>query len=284
MVCAMSTPDDNNLSAIIDTFSALKDRLGALGFSGAGKVVPPLGPLAPSPALAPGAPSTTGPYRTPAGAPAAAPPPAEPPPLPSPQQPLRPFWSASEGTPRERLSTDGRERLAYETSTSTDACGGPRWDRVALPLSPDAEAKLASYVGMGPALLELVGALQRIAEEGEGRTSAEIAAAAHNTLAKLGLAYPLQRATSGRVAHDNRAPGDLVSVLYPECTVVVVSCSVHPALGDIVEQIELGGELRYRGRVVRVAPKDKGYDLTLADMFGGARSGPFTIRRPTPSE
>lgn len=271
-----------------DALSQLEQSLGPLrAMASAGRAaVPPLGPLAPSPILdgngAP-TPARTTPFRTPA----APPPPPErenpfmPPPPPAPVPPLKPLWTnGPEGAaPVERLSTDGVSRVAYETSRTTDACGGPIWERVPLALSPEAETKIAQHLGLGPHLAEALTVLRTVAI-GAG-SDAQKLALAHNFLASYGLLNgPVHRLTEKTPATLPLQAGDVVAgnvvvVSHERCALLVVTCPARPKVGDLFEQGD------YRGTIVRVLAKDQGYDIVV-EGHGKPREGAWELRRPSP--
>jgi hypothetical protein len=201
------------------------------------------------------------------------PPPLTPPPPHTPRRTNGP----KDAAPTERLSTDGVERIAYETSDATDACGGPVWRRAELPFSPEAEQKIAQHLGLGPSVAEAVTVLRTIAV-GAG-TDAQKLALAHNFLARLGLLdgpmYRLTEKTPSTVPLQagDAVAGNVVLVSHESCTLLVVTCPARPKVGDIFEQDG------YHGQIVRVLAKDQGYDIVVEGR-GKPHDGAWELRRP----
>jgi hypothetical protein len=273
--------------------TGLREKLAK---AGAGlSEVPPLGPLAASPVLntAGPAPATTAPFRTATGAPTNSPS-GEPPQTAEPVPPLTPIWThPPDKVPKERLSSDGLKHVAYEVAPTTDACGDPRWDRVPLPLSPEAEGKIAQYLGVGPMVAMLVLGLQEIAKGGD-RSQEEMAVLAHNTLVRAGapLVPPKDLVVQATAApQPTIMPADgtpaaamIVQIQHTSCALVVAKCAARPRVGDLLEQERGdGGEERFSGKIVRVGVKDDGYDLLVASSdVELLRPESCSIRRDVP--
>lgn len=267
-----------------EAFSKLDAAMDILRTFTGGRPVAPLGALAPSPIIdgngAP-APARTTPFRE-AGGP---PPPLPPrenlfalPPSTAPLPPLKPLWEngPENAAPTERLSTDGIERFSYETSSRTDACGGPVWDIKALGLSPEAEKKIAQHLGVGPWLADALKALRTIAI-GDASAEQKIALA-HNFLTRVGqIEGPLLRMADrkpvGMTDTVTSIQSTVVQVSHTDCALLVVTSSLRPKVGDFFVQEE------YRGTIVRVLAKDQGYDITV-EGHGTPRQGTWTIVRP----
>lgn len=266
-----------------DLASALGDVRKAAAEFRTGRPVAPLGPLAPSPVLAGGAPATTVPFPLAPGPAAAAPPP---PPAPTFLKPLW-TWGPQEGVPpTERLSTDGIARIAYETSAEPDACGGPVWKRAPLPFSPGAEAVLAQHVGAVAAVAELATALRTIA----GNVPTEYAAAlATNILTKYGMVNgPRLKAPAARVPaapmpmDGSPVEGTVVVVQHTDCVLMVITSDHLPKFGDTLHQ-EHENAPAFHGEVIRANAKDAGaFDLIVRVLDGAPAAGPLTVRRPLP--
>ena len=272
-----------NLEA--DLASALGDVRKAAAEFRTGRPVAPLGPLAPSPVLAGGAPATTVPFPLAPGPAAAAPPP---PPAPTFLKPLW-TWGPQEGMPpTERLSTDGLARIAYETSAAPDACGGPVWQRAPLPFSPGAEAVLAQHIGSVAAVAELATALRTIAQS-VGITADYAAALATNTLTKYGLMngprlkVPAPRPAAPMPADGSPVEGNVVVVQHMGCALLVITSDHLPKYGDTVTQ-EPEGAAAFHGEVIRANAKDGGaYDLIVKVLDGAPVAGPLVVCRPLPA-